>query len=174
MDGNFPGIAKFAEAASLAPNRTDILKDLAYTYLKIGENELARDKFGEAMRLNPEDEHVALEYAFLCHETKQQAAARRVFDRIRRKGNPTAERAFNGIESELITGIERWSRAVELQPENFSGHEELARLAALRDDFATATRHYELAWRLRPERRCGCSPYPWLRGWPPVWERCCW
>ena len=146
-------ISKFAEAASIAPGRADILKNLAYTYLKIGENELARDRFGQAMRLEPEDEHVALEYAFLCHETKQQAAARRVFDRIRRKGNATAERAFAGIESELLTGIERWSRAVELQPDNFSGHEELARLAALRDDFETATKHYERAWRLRPERR---------------------
>lgn len=146
-------IAKFAEAASLAPGRTDIVKDLAYTYLKVGENELARDRFGDAMRLNPEDEHVAMEYAFLCHETKQQAAARRVFDRIRQKGNPTAERAFSAIESELLAGIERWTRAVELQPDNFSGHEELGRLAALRDDFETATRHFERAWRLRPERR---------------------
>jgi Tfp pilus assembly protein PilF len=146
-------IARFAEAASLAPARADILKDLAYTYLKIGENELARDRFGEAMRLNPEDEHVALEYAFLCHETKQQAAARRVFDRIRRNGNATAERAFIAIDSELQAGIERWSKAVELQPDNFSGHEELARLAAWRDDRETATKHYERSWRLRPERR---------------------
>jgi Tfp pilus assembly protein PilF len=146
-------IAKFAEAASLAPDRADIVKDLAYTYLKVGETELARDRFRDAMQLNPNDEHVALEYAFLCHETKQQAAARRVFDRIRRQGNATAERAFAGIESELLTGIERWLRAVALQPDNFSGHEELARLAALRDDFATATRHYERAWQLRPDRR---------------------
>ena len=146
-------IAKFTEAASLAPGRADILKDLAYTYLKIGENELARDRFEDAMRLNPENEHVASEYAFLCHETKQQAAARRVFDRIRRNGNATAERAFSGIEAELLTGIERWSRAVALQPDNFSGHEELARLAALRDDIETAAKHYERAWKLRPERR---------------------
>jgi Tfp pilus assembly protein PilF len=146
-------IAKFTQAASLAPSRAGILKDLAYAYLKIGENELARDAFGDAMRLDPEDDHVALEYAFLCHETKQQAAARRVFDRLRRKGNATAERAFAGIDSELLAGIERWSRAVKLQPGNFSGHEELARLAALRDDVATATEHYQRAWRLRPQRR---------------------
>ena len=92
-------IARFSEASALAPQRVDILKDLAYTYLKIGENELARDRFGEAMKLNPADEHVALEYAFLCHETKQQAAARRVFDRIRRTGNATAERAFQNIDT---------------------------------------------------------------------------
>src|SRR5690349_6892278 len=68
-------LAKFREAATLAPARADIRKDLAYTYLKIGETEFARDTFGEAMRLAPDDEHVALEFAFLCHETKQQAAA---------------------------------------------------------------------------------------------------
>ena len=38
-------ISKFNEAVSLAPKRTDIRKDLAYTYLKIGETELARDRF---------------------------------------------------------------------------------------------------------------------------------
>jgi Tfp pilus assembly protein PilF len=146
-------IARFSEASALAPQRVDILKDLAYTYLKIGENEFARDRFGEAMKLNPADEHVALEYAFLCHETKEQAAARRVFDRIRRTGNATAERAFQNIDTELLAGIQRWSRAVELQPDNFSGHEELARLAYWRDDLRTAAEHYERAWRLRPERR---------------------
>ena len=146
-------ILRFTEAASLAPNRPDIRKDLAYTYLKIGENELARDRFGEAMKLNPEDEHVALEYAFLCHETKQQAAARRVFDRIRRNGNATAERAFQNIDRELRSGIERWTSAVEQHPENFSGHEELARLADWRDDLALAAKHYERAWQLRPQRR---------------------
>jgi Tfp pilus assembly protein PilF len=146
-------IARFAEAAELAPKRADIRKDLAYTYLKIGENELARDRFAEAMELAPQDQHVALEYAFLCHETKQQAAARRVFDRIRRTGNATAEQAFQNIDRELRTGMERWSRVVELQPENFSAHEELARLAEWRDDLDIAGRHYERAWRLRTERR---------------------
>lgn len=158
-------ILRFTEAASLAPNRPDIRKDLAYTYLKIGENELARDRFGEAMKLNPEDEHVALEYAFLCHETKQQAAARRVFDRIRRNGNATAERAFQNIDSELRTGIERWTSAVEQHPENFSGHEELARLADWRDDLPLAAQHYERAWLLRPQRRDLLLPLGnvWLR-----------
>jgi Flp pilus assembly protein TadD len=146
-------ILKFSDAAALAPKRADIRKDLAYAYLKIGETELARDRFGEAMMLDPDDTHVALEYAFLCYETKQQAAARRVFDRIRRSGNATAARAFENIDRELREGIERWSHAVELQPENFSAHEELARLAEWRDDPGTAAVHYERAWRLRPERR---------------------
>ena len=79
-------IASFDQAIALSPDRASIRKDLAYTLLKVGENEAARDQFGEAMRLDPADQHVALEYAFLCYETKQQAEARRIFDRIRKTG----------------------------------------------------------------------------------------
>ena len=101
-------IASFVQAIALAPNRPAIRKDLAYTLLKAGENEAARDQFGEAMRLDPADEHVALEYAFLCYETKQQADARRIFDRIRKTGaapfKDTAEQAFQNIDQPLAAG----------------------------------------------------------------------
>ena len=85
-------VAGFEQAIALAPDRASIRKDLAYTLLKIGENEAARDQFAEAMRLDPADQHVALEYAFLCNETKQQAVARRIFDRIRKTGNAPPNR----------------------------------------------------------------------------------
>src|ERR1700761_6197659 len=75
--------ASFNQAIALVPDRPSIRKDLAYTLLKVGENEAARDQFGEAMRLDPTDQHVALEYAFLCFESKQQGIARRIFDKIR-------------------------------------------------------------------------------------------
>ena len=58
-------IAGFQQAIALAPDRASIRKDLAYTLLKTGETEAARDQFAEAMRLDPGDEHAALEYAFL-------------------------------------------------------------------------------------------------------------
>src|ERR1019366_7383552 len=63
-------IPAFVEVVAANPNRADIRKDLAYTYLKVGEAEAARDQFGEAMRLDPTDTHVALEYAFLCYESR--------------------------------------------------------------------------------------------------------
>src|SRR5579885_318928 len=91
-------VSLFLKAIDLAPNRAAIRKDLAYTYLKIGESEAARDQFREAVRLDPADSHVAMEYAFLCHETRQQAEARRIFDRIRQSGNATAEQAFQNID----------------------------------------------------------------------------
>jgi Tfp pilus assembly protein PilF len=146
-------IAAFKEAIKIAPDRPAMRKDLAYTYLKIGENEAARDQFAEAMRLDPRDDHVALEYAFLCYETRQQAAARRVFDRIRKTGNPTAAEAFEKIDRPLREGIARWTKALELSPDNFSVHEELARLAEQRDELSLAVEHYQKAWALRPDRR---------------------
>lgn len=150
-------IAFFEKAIAAAPARPSIRKDLAYTLLKVGESEAARDQFGEAMRLDSKDTHVALEYAFLCYETKKQAEARRIFDRIRKTGDPasaaTAEQAFQNIDTPLRTGIERWTKALELNPGNFSAHDELAELAEQRDELALAAEHYLAAWRLLPDRK---------------------
>jgi len=146
-------IAGFRQAIALSPNRASIRKDLAYALLKVGENEAARDQFEEAVRLDPSDKHVALEYAFLCYETKQQAVARRIFDRIRKTGDVTAEQAFQNIDRPLADGIARWTKALEQSPDNFSAHQELAALAEQRDELALAAEHYEKAWRLKPGER---------------------
>jgi tetratricopeptide (TPR) repeat protein len=146
-------IAGFQAAVSAAPKRASIRKDLGYAYLKIGENELARDQFGEAMAMDPADRQVALEYAFLCYETKQRQEARRVFDRIRKTGNATAEQAFQNIDAPLAAGIERWKKALELGGDSFSAHFELATLAEERDDLELAAEHYQKAWRILPDRR---------------------
>jgi Flp pilus assembly protein TadD len=146
-------VAAFQQAIALAPNRASIRKDLAYSLLKIGENEAARDQFAEAMQLDPGDQHVALEYAFLCYETRQQSVARRIFDRIRKTGDATAEQAFQNIDQPLAQGIARWLKALETSPENFSAHQELATLAEQRDEFELAAEHYEKAWKLKPEER---------------------
>jgi Tfp pilus assembly protein PilF len=146
-------IGALQEAVAIAPERPSIRKDLAYTLLKTGENVAAREQFAEAMRLDPADELAALEYAFLCYETKQPAEARRVFDRLRRLGNATAQQAFENVDGPLREGIARWQAVVEQSPDNFSAHEELARLAEQRDELDLAARHYQAAWRLRPTRR---------------------
>jgi Tfp pilus assembly protein PilF len=147
----------FRKAIEAAPDRPAVHKDLAYTYLKMGENTAARDQFRQAMLLDPKDLHVALEYAFLCYETKEQAQARRVFDRVRHAGDPesraTAERAFQNIDRPLVEGIERWTEAIQMGADNFSGHFELATLAEQRDELELAAQHYEKAWRLIPDRR---------------------
>ncbi len=150
-------IALFVQAVAASPGQAAVRKDLAYTYLKVGENVAAREQFREAMLLDPKDAHVALEYAFLCFETKEPAQARRVFDRIRESGDAesraTAERAFQNIDGPLGEGIARWKKALDLGGENFSGHFELATLAEQRDELELAAEHYEKAWRLISERR---------------------
>jgi Tfp pilus assembly protein PilF len=146
-------IRGFEQAQALDPERASIRKDLAYTLLKIGQTEAARDHFAEAMRLDPADDQVALEYAFLCYETKQQIIARRVFDRLRKSGNATASDAFENVDRPLREGIARWKQALELSPDNFSAHEELARLAEQRDQLDLASEQYQAAWKLRPARR---------------------
>ena len=148
-------IAGFVKGIKAAPRRASIHKDLAYTYLKIGENELARDQFAEAMEIDPNDSQVAMEYAFLCYETKERQQARRIFDRIRKTGDATAEQAFRNIDAPLAAGIERWKKAIEMGADNFSAHFELATLAEQRDELGLAAEHYEKAWRLLPDRRSG-------------------
>lgn len=151
-----PAIAAFLQAIAASPARPDIRKNLAYAYLKIGENLLARDQFRQAMQLDPADSQVAMEYAFLCFETKEQAQARRIFDRIRKIAGPsakTAEQAFQNIDGPLADGIERWTQAIAKGGDNFSAHFELATLAEQRDQLPLAAEHYEKAWRLLPDRR---------------------
>jgi tetratricopeptide (TPR) repeat protein len=150
-------IPLFLSAISASPAHAGLRKDLAYTYLKIGEPALARDQFREAMSLDPADTTAALEYAFLCNETRRQAEARRVFDRIRRTATgparETAERAFRNIDEPLAAGIERWRSAIAGGADNFSAHFELATLAEQRDDLTLAATHYERSWRILPDRR---------------------
>jgi len=145
-------VAAFESAIAAAPDRPSIHKDLAYTLLKIGENTRAGDHFAQAMKLDPSDTHVALEYAFLCYETGKAIDARRVFDHLR-ASDETAKEAFENIDRPLRDGIARWKEAVQANPNDYSGHEELARLAEQRDENELAAEHFEKAWRLRPDRR---------------------
>jgi Flp pilus assembly protein TadD len=125
--------------------------------LKVGDTDAAREQFGEAVRLDPADCHTALEYAFLCYESKEKNTARRIFDRVRKSGDETsratAEAAFQNVDRPLAEGIARWRKALEADPNDFSAHQELAMLAEQRDELALAAEHYAAAWRLRPELR---------------------
>jgi tetratricopeptide (TPR) repeat protein len=150
-------IALFQEAIQAAPANAALRKDLAYTYVKAGETGAARDQFAQAMQLDASDEHVALEYAFLCNETRRAAEARRLFDRLRKTGNAAtraaAGQAFENIDRPLAEGIARWSAVVAASPENFSARVELARLCEQRDEREAAAREYLAAWGLRPVER---------------------
>ncbi len=146
-------ISLMQRAVEASPQRISLRKDLAYALLKTGETLAARDQFRAAMLLDAADADAALEYAFLAYESKQEQEARRVFDRIRKTGNATAEQAFQNIDRPLREGIVRWTQALVQSPGNFSAHHELARLAEQRDELPLAVAQYREAWRLKPEMR---------------------
>ncbi len=135
-------------------------KDLAYTLLKTGENEEARDEFEAALRLDPADETAALEFAFLAYETKKPIEARRAFEKLRNSKNPqtreTAEKAFENIDRPLGEGISRWKEALAktAKPNElpmYSAHWELGQLAELRGEVQLAAEQYEICRQLKPQ-----------------------
>jgi Tfp pilus assembly protein PilF len=159
-------ISFFEKALALSPDRgrdrSDIHKNLAYTLLKTGDSEAARDQFGEALKLEPADLHLALEYAFLCYEARdnapaRKAEARRIFGRVRESGDATsratAAQAFDNIDAPLAAGIERWKQALATSRPTFSAHFELAQLAEQRDELDLASANYQAAFQLQPERK---------------------
>jgi len=156
-------IAFFQKAATLSPRRTDIRKNLAYTLLKTGDSDAARVQFGEAMRLDPADSHVALEYAFLCFEAREdaparKAEARRIFAHVRDTVDDpalraTAAQAFTNIDEPLKSGIARWQQVLAGSKPTFSALYELAQLAEQRDEFDLAQASYKAAFQLLPERK---------------------
>lgn len=155
---------RFESAVTLFRQKIDagqktpaLYKDLGYTLLRIGETEAGRDAFAAAMKLAPDDTRAALEYAFLCHETKRTRDARRTFDRLRQSApgdtRDLAERAFQNIDRALASNIDRWGKAAAQTPDSDSVHEELARNAEDRDELKLAEEHYARAWALKPARR---------------------
>ncbi len=156
-------IAGFETALRHNPGKAATHKDLAYTLLKIGENEQAREHFRLAMELDGADTQSTLEYAFLSFESSgveggenaltRKATARRIFDRLRHQGNTTAEQAFQNIDGPLADGIARWKAALTSAPETFSAHFELGQLAEQRDELELASAHYLAAWKMLPARK---------------------
>ena len=150
-------VALFRLAIAAHPELAHLHKDLAYTLLKTGEREDARDHFAAALRLNPSDELSALECGFLSFETKRPLEARRIFQKWMIQGSEstrtTAAAAFENIDRPLREAISRWTAAVAAAPEQWSAHEELARWAEQRDEPALAAAHYQKAFELRQDER---------------------
>ena len=150
-------VAAFARALDADPSLRHVRKDLAYTLLRRGDREEARDHFDRLRREDPSDETSALEYAYLCYETRRVQEARRVFHMLRlgareQRVRATAQQAFENVDRPLRESVERWSEAVRRAPQQWSAHEELAQMAEMRDELALAAEHYELAWKLRPQK----------------------
>ncbi|MBI3207924.1 MAG: tetratricopeptide repeat protein [Candidatus Solibacter usitatus] len=146
--------AAFRAAMAQNPSRLEWRKEYAYTLLKMGETAEARDEFAEIVRQSPKDWQAVLELGYLNHETKRTREARALFDLARHQGDSTsqaaARTAFQNIDQPLGAAIERWSRALDHDPNDFSAHLELARAAEGRGDGTLAARYYQRAWELKP------------------------
>lgn len=149
-------VALFQLAVWQQPDNVNLRKDLGYTLMRTGELAQARDQFEVALRHKPDDTTTALEYAYLCYETRRPAEARRVFQRLSGSADPlvraAAAGAFESVDRPLRASVAQWREALERAPDQWSGHEELARLAELRDDKELAAEQYEMAWKLRPAK----------------------
>ena len=90
------------------------------------------------------------------HQDGGRSAAR-VRSGFAKAGDPvskaTAEQAFANIDGPLGSGIERWTQALKLAPENFTAHYEFAGLAEQRGDLPLAAEHYRRAWEILDTRK---------------------
>ncbi len=150
-------IAGFERASALAPQRTDIRKDLAYTYLRTGENELARRQFERVTEIDPADWRSQLELAFLDYDagtTPFKAAARELFVRVARDGDEaskaTAARALAFIDSETALLMRPFQAAVELNPQDNFSRFRLGLFHEERNEYEPARRSYQLARQAGP------------------------
>ncbi len=148
-------VALFEEALAADPENLHLRKDLAYTLLAVGKSERARDEFGEVLRRDPNDSYIALEYAFLCHETNRPEIAWKIFRGLQGAANPehraTATRTFKSMDAELLGRIARLEEALRRDPGNYGSHLELARARRIRNDYAVAAAEFDAAYRLKPQ-----------------------
>ncbi|MCC6265206.1 MAG: tetratricopeptide repeat protein [Bryobacterales bacterium] len=145
----------FEKALAADPENLPLRKDLAYTLLTIGRSERARDEFGAVLRRDPNDSYLALEYAFLCHETNKPAEAWALFRKLRDTANPehraTAKRVFEAMDAELLSRGARLEEALRRDPGNYGSHLELARARRIRNEFSAAASEFEAAYRLKKQ-----------------------
>ncbi|MBL8179956.1 MAG: tetratricopeptide repeat protein [Bryobacterales bacterium] len=147
----------FRRALQLEPEHVEFRKELAYTLLKMGDTEAARDEFAQVVARDPKDWHSALEYGYLCHETGEVATARGVFHRVGQQGDPdsrrAAEQAFRNVDDPLGASIQRWTSVLAKAPDDFSAHLELAKAAEYRQEARLSAQHYMRAWQIKPSER---------------------
>ncbi|MCX6592666.1 MAG: hypothetical protein NTZ56_14175 [Acidobacteria bacterium] len=145
-------VENFEKAIPLQPERTDIRKDLAYTYLRIGENELGRRQFEKVVELDAKDYRSQLELAFLDYESADRAnkvAAWRIFRGLRDIADAdlaaVAQQAFAVVDAALGSRIAQWRDAITKDPSNLYAHLQLANALEERNEFVEAERYYRLS-----------------------------
>lgn len=131
--------------------------DYAYLLLRVGATEAGRDQLKLLYTRQPEDERLALEYAYLCYETGRRSESFEVFLRLGHakdeKIRAQATQTWDRLNAELLTSIARWTEAAAKSPDSYSVHEELAHLLEDRNDWIAAAAEYRVAFGLKLDKR---------------------
>lgn len=153
-------VENFEKAIPLQPERTDIRKDLAYTYLRIGENELGRRQFEKVGELDAKDYRSQLELAFLDYDTGLtglKAKARELFVAVARDGDAelqaTARGAVSFIDAETTTRMAPFLRAVEIDPNDANAWFRVATAREERNEYRLSAEAYRATFRVFPGAR---------------------
>jgi tetratricopeptide (TPR) repeat protein len=142
-------IDAFIEVLELTPERNDVRKNLAYTYFKVGRNELARMQFAEIVRRDSSDHASALELAYLDYESPESAKkadAYRLFKSLRTSPDSairsSAQVAFASADTALAERMALWGHAMRQEPENDLMSIQFARAAEERGLAGIAEQYY--------------------------------
>lgn len=148
-------VEAFRQAAQAAPGRVQIHKELAYTYIKMGEPQKAVHELETIQRLAPGDHENALSLAFLYSETRREDRALDLLRLAAQSPNPdtrhTARETLAGMRRDLETQIRRWEHAVKLDPGNASARLELAAFYRKNRQYRRAIEQYQAFRRILPD-----------------------
>jgi tetratricopeptide (TPR) repeat protein len=146
--------AAFEQALKLAPDRIQAHKDLAFTYIKMGETAKVVGEFEVIERLDPRDFRNLLSLGFLYFETRREDRALEMFERAAQSPDPevrqTAGERLAAIRRDYQAQIHRWEQAVQLNPGNVSTRLELGGLYRKNREYRRAIEQYQAARRLMP------------------------
>ena len=142
----------FLEAARLAPRRAAVRKELGYVYLKLGQPEFAREMFAQALALDPDDHHTALQLAFFHQSADEVERAAKLLEKVRQAG-AAAEREQ---AKKALASIRRVSGASGAHADEVTTPVQEALSAAYeamaRKDYEAAIDHFQAAAKRAPRR----------------------
>ncbi|MGE5342459.1 MAG: tetratricopeptide repeat protein [Candidatus Omnitrophota bacterium] len=152
---DYPRAIQYLEKAeSTTADKTKVFRYLVDTYQKIGENDRALEAMRKAFDARPTDTGLAMDYINLCMENGDPATARMEIENLIKTEDEDirswCERNLKTLNDQVDPQINRWVKAVEKKPNDFSLHYELAKLYESKNMTTQALHHFLRSWFIRP------------------------
>jgi Flp pilus assembly protein TadD len=126
------GVANLEHAAKLKPTDADVLNDLGFAYLEAGELKAAEEQFRAALSLNPNDKRAINNLGLCAGFDGRLEEAYQLFRRVGSEAEAQANVAYILVQrGEIPRALERYNRALTLNPELRPAAEALVQLAQL-------------------------------------------